>query len=237
MAGLVLVTRPADEAASLAEEIAARGYSVLIEPMLRIVHRDAVLPPLGAYDALAFTSANGVRAFAALSGERAKPVFAVGGATASALRSAGFAAVRDADGDAPALAGVIAAAFDRPARLLHLTGDVVAGDLKGSLAASGIAVDRMVIYDAVAARTLSDALVQALYACTLEAVLLFSARTAGIFGTLATSSGLAEMLRSTTALCLSAAVAAEARRLAWKDVGVAEAKTSHSLLELLPPTD
>ncbi len=233
MSGSVLVTRPADEAETLAAAVAAKGYAVMIEPLLRIVNR-AVAPPPDSYHALAFTSANGVRAFAALSGERAKPAYAVGGTTASALRSAGFADVRDAGGDAEILARLIAQSAGPGARVLHPSGAAVAGDLPGALGRAGITLENLVVYDAVAAERLSDALVQALYACTIGHVLLFSARTAAHFGTLTARAGLAEKMRATTALCLSDAVAREARRIAWRQVGVARTKTSQSLLDLLP---
>jgi uroporphyrinogen-III synthase len=58
--------------------------------------------------ALAFTSVNGVEAFARLSAERRSPVFAVGDRTARAAREAGFADVVSADGDVEALAALIA---------------------------------------------------------------------------------------------------------------------------------
>ena len=56
---------------------------------------------------LVFTSANGVAAFAALTPDRALPVFTVGDATAEAARAAGFAAVRSAGGDIGMLAALL----------------------------------------------------------------------------------------------------------------------------------
>jgi len=60
--------------------------------------------------ALAFTSRNGVAAFAALSDDRSLPVFTVGDATAEAARTAGFAAVRSAAGALEDLARLLAEA-------------------------------------------------------------------------------------------------------------------------------
>jgi uroporphyrinogen-III synthase len=55
--------------------------------------------------ALAFTSVNGVEAFAARSAWRETRVFAVGAATAAAARAAGFADIVSSEGGVTALAG------------------------------------------------------------------------------------------------------------------------------------
>ena len=128
MTGLVVVTRPGNAARELAVEIVRRGYEPLIAPMLVIETLDTPLPDLGRYGAIAFTSANGVRAFAERSSERGVPAYAVGGATATALRAAGFRDIRLAGGDADALASLIAVSADRRP-VLHISGSVIARDL------------------------------------------------------------------------------------------------------------
>ena len=80
----------------------------------------------------------------------------------------------------------------------------------------------------------SKALVDALYACTIDSVLFFSVRTAGTFGTLLNELGLAEMITSISALCLSDQVAAEAGKLPWRKVTAASEHCTQSLIALLP---
>jgi len=234
MTGLIVITRPPDQARPIADALAARGYATLIEPMLRIVPLAATLPPRSAYRALAFTSANGVQAFADLSPERELPAFAVGEATAAALRERGFRDVRVARGDAVALADLIQEAVHAGETVLHVSGRAIAKDLGDLLAPAGIGVPRVALYDAEPARTLSPELVSALYARTLDCVLFFSARTAHIFGTLVKERGFDSMVTSATALCLSEAVAAEARALPWRTIAVAARPTVDSLLAFLP---
>jgi uroporphyrinogen-III synthase len=228
----VVVTRPRDESGALAEEIARLGFTPLIAPMLAVEMLPATLPDLSGYAALAFTSANGVRAFAQLSAERAMPAYAVGDATASVLDQAGFADIRPAGGDAEALAALIAGATDRRP-VLHVSGHVVARDLGILLAPSGIAVDRVALYEAKPASILPADLVDGLYACTVGYVLFYSARTAMIFGTLVNASGLTEMVRATTAICLSAPVAAEASALPWSRVKIAAHPRTRDVLACL----
>ncbi len=238
MARLVVITRPQTEAESLSAMLQAKGYSTLVEPMLKIVEIRVKIPDLKAYDALAFTSANGVRFFSAGSGERKLPAFAVGDKTADALKIAGFADVRAAAGDALDLAETIRAAAPTVTRILHISGTATARDLAG-LVGPGQSVERLVLYGAIATDDFSANLVDALYACTVGYVLFFSPRTAAIFGTLIGKLGLTEMICSCSALCLSPQVAAKIAGLPWADIKTADKPTAASLLSLLPaePTD
>jgi uroporphyrinogen-III synthase len=233
-----VITRPQDEAEALSAVLQAKGYSTLIEPMLKIVEIRAPIPDLTRYDALIFTSANGVRFFAARSKARALPAFAVGDKTAASLRAAGFMDVRVAAGDAVALGRLIHAASPAISRLLHVSQTSPARDLAG-LVDSRQSVDRLILYGAIAADEFSQGLVDALYACTVKYVLFFSPRTAAAFGTLTGKLGLTEMICSCSALCLSAPVAAAVTGLPWATVRVAVKPTADSLLSLLQvaPTD
>ena len=78
----VLVTRPKDDAAPLMTELKARGIDAVLAPLLTINFFDGSLLDLSGVQALLMSSANGVRAFAGRSGNRALPLVAVGDATA-----------------------------------------------------------------------------------------------------------------------------------------------------------
>ncbi|GAA0870268.1 uroporphyrinogen-III synthase [Brevundimonas basaltis] len=90
------------------------GFEPLVAPLLRIEPIPQPAPDLTGVDALAFTSRNGVAAFARLSGERTLPVFTVGDATAGAARAAGFAVVRSAAGALADLVRLLAEAAPGP---------------------------------------------------------------------------------------------------------------------------
>ena len=234
MTGRIVLTRPRDEAEGMAADLTARGYDTLVEPMLEIVQLPNPIPDLGTYRALVFTSANGVRSFAGRSSDRSLPAYAVGLRTADALRKAGFSDVRGAGGDGRLLAEFISETLGNQGPVLHLAAKDVARDLEPLLTPAGIAVDCVALYEAVPARDFSKALVDALYACTIESVLFFSVRTAATFGTLAEKHGLAEMTSWISALCLSNQVAAEAGKLPWRTVMVASEHSAGSLVALLP---
>jgi uroporphyrinogen-III synthase len=234
-APLVLITRPAVDAAPLAHCLSARGYRTRVEPMLDIVWRDGPAPDVDGVQALLFTSANGVRAFARRSPCLDRPVLTVGHATASAAREAGFQTVDSAGGDVEALAALaLGRCRADGGALLHVAGSAMAGDLAGRLGQAGFTVRREILYDARPAQALSAATVTDLAAQALSFVLFFSPRTARSFVSLARGAGLAEPCRTVVALCLSGAVAAEAGQAPWKDIRTATRPEQDSMLDLLP---
>ncbi|CAO3353480.1 uroporphyrinogen-III synthase [Azospirillum melinis] len=237
----LLVTRPAEDAEPLVRRLEALGHEATVEPMLSMVWLDGPEPDLSDVQALLFTSANGVRAYAKRTSRRDRPVQAVGDATARAARAAGFGQVDSASGDVYALAERVRAMRDPTAgALLHVAGSKVAGDLAGLLGAAGFTLRRSVMYDAVPALTLSDDTATFLRTSALDGVLFFSPRTAASFVRLLAEAGLVDCCRTVDAFCLSPAVAEAARAygeqgaMPWRSVRVAARPEQDSLLDLLP---
>ncbi|MEQ8818524.1 MAG: uroporphyrinogen-III synthase [Thalassobaculum sp.] len=237
MARRVLVTRPAAEATELAAELARRGVEAVIAPMLSIVPTGARIPDAGRFQAAAVTSGNGADGLAAATSRRALPVFAVGDATAGALRRHGFAPVIAAEGTGTALVDLICREVrpqDGP--LLWASGDEVRVDLAAELGLRGHAVERIVVYRAEAVAELPEAASRALADGSADGVLFFSPRSADRFASLVVGAGLARQAAGMTAYCLSAAVAEAARRLPWAAIRIAGRPTRDDLLATLDDT-
>ena len=97
----VLVTRPHPDGEATAEALRARGFEVLLAPMLRFEPVPFQDDDEARYDAVIVTSANALRAIAGeLEGHRILklPLFAVGEHTAASAREAGFTKVTSAKG-------------------------------------------------------------------------------------------------------------------------------------------
>ena len=234
----VLVTRGGEEAEALVRTLIARGHEAVAEPLFTI---EPVALPAGqladaltGVQALLFTSANGVRAFAGQSPDRGLPVFAVGDATAAAARAAGFVGVESAQGNVEDLAGLVAARLDPAAgALFHGAASDVAGDLKGLLDRRGFEVRRLVLYRARAAERLSEQNLRLIQDGALDAVLFFSPRTGKTFVRLLGEKRSRDVCSGCHAVCLSAAVAAEIRSIAWAGVHVADQPDQEALLAAL----
>ncbi len=229
----VLVTRPEPDASALAQELRARGHEPILAPMMSVEFVDGPAPQIGAECYLAFTSANGVRAFCHGIEERDWPVFAVGAATAKVARNMGFAEVYVAGGDVGSLADMIAEHDYMPNQVFHAAGGHVAGDLAGRLIALGIEINTAHMYTAKAATKLPETARAALERQDVDAILFFSPRTAALFAKLAAAEALADRLAPVAAVCLSHNVATALKPLQFRHIQVSVEPTTEALLEAL----
>jgi uroporphyrinogen-III synthase len=231
-----LITRPAEDAKALADGLVERGLDVVVEPLLTIAPLQSVAGELArdlqGVQAILFTSANGVRAFAQLSARRDIGVLAVGDATAAAARSAGFGAVESAGGDVKDLARLAKQRLKpEGGPLFHGAGSAVAGDLAQLLAEAGFSLRRRMLYESQTARGFAAAAEAALRAGAIDLVLLFSPRTAATFAALAKGAGID--LKAVSALCLSPAVAAALGGLSWRAIESATRPDLSAMLALV----
>lgn len=233
-APVALLTRPRSDSEAMAGQLAARGFRVVIEPLLDIAPVPGVVVETGDVSGILATSANGIRALASIDPSRHLPVWAVGEASARVARDLGYVRVAAAGGDVTHLAELVASRVDpREGVLLHPAGSVVAGDLAGLLATRGFQIRRIVLYQACPATAFSVAAATLLRDGGVACALFFSPRTAETFATLVQSAGLGTGLRTTVAYALSANVAARLRSLPWAAVRVAATPVLADLLAVL----
>ncbi len=236
MTTTALITRPDEDAEPLAAALGRRGIEVVREPLLAVRPLPGASVDLAGVQALVFTSANGVRAFASLSSRRELPVFAVGDATARGAREAGFAKVESASGTVEDLARLVETRLGpKQGPLLHAAGSAVAGDLAGRLGKAGFELRRAVVYETETATQLSEETREKLAAGEIGLVLLFSPRTAETFVRLARAAGPAVTagIGKAIALALSPAVARAAETLEWRDLRIAERPELPAMLALI----
>ncbi len=223
----VWVTRAQPGAAATAERLRALNFDPLVLPLLEVRPvKDSHLDLTGV-GALAFTSANGVAAFAARSPVRDLPAFAVGAATARAAWGAGFAHVISAEGDVGALALVIHSAGEFPGAVLHAAPAEPAGDLAGALAGFGVAARAVTLYETAPADLAEAHLAEAAAA---DIVLLHSPKAARVLAAYLET----HPAPALKALCLSPAVAAPLGGVPLRSVTAAVAPSEPALLALLP---
>lgn len=162
----VWVTRAEPGASRTAARLTALGFEPVVQPLLVVRPISQPAPDLTGVAALAFTSANGLDAFAALTPQRDLPVFTVGDATAEAAMQAGFVAVRSARGAAPDLARLLDA--EAPGLVLAITAREPSADLQKLVKAAQIRA--LAVYETVET--------DALPPDSIDAVLIHSPRAA-----------------------------------------------------------
>ena len=217
----IWITRAEPGASRTAARLRDMGFEPITAPLLAIENLAPPVPDLAPFTALAFTSINGVAAFAALTLKRDRPVFAVGDATAQAARDAGFAEIRSASGDLHALARLIASELN-DASVLVPQAETPAGDFDAALVIAGarnVSIQPLIVYRArpttVAAPT------------TFDAILIHSPRAAKRLA----EQGAARLSHAVT-VCISAAAAAPLVALGLTPA-VAQTPDEASLLAIL----
>jgi uroporphyrinogen-III synthase len=230
----VLLTRPREDSERTARELLSRGDEAVIAPLFEITFMDVPEPPLEGVQAVLATSSNGVRALARRSPRRDIPVFAVGTQSAVTAALEGFRFIRNAEGDAAALASLVQTEL-RPdsGALLHATGTNVSPALSAGLREAGFEIRSCVLYGIIEADKLPDAAVEALRSGQLDAVLIYSPRSARLFADLVKKAGLAANCGRLIACCISSETSAPFDGLAFADIRIAASPDQDSLLALL----
>jgi len=179
----VLVTRPEPGASRTADALQQVGIDTIICPFTETVD----LPVSGTSiadaaraDAVAVTSAKALThaPLPLIDALRAKPVFAVGDATAKAARVLGIDDVRSADGDANALAELMDGAIAAGAPVLYLCGRVRTGELERLLSETGRNITLIETYDIQKVSQLTDKIMGILQIDDLDGILLHSGMSA-----------------------------------------------------------
>ncbi|MFM9852738.1 MAG: uroporphyrinogen-III synthase [Sphingomonadaceae bacterium] len=216
----LLVLRPEPGACETVARAQAIGLDVSHCPLFTIQQVKWDVPEPDHYFGLLLTSANAVRfGGTGLAALRFMPVFAVGEATATAAREAGFESVVAGDGDVARLLARIATLG--PQRLLHLAGE----DFR-SVDVSGIEIDRRTVYSAHAL-PLPDPLPSLL--AQSPVVMVHSPRAAARFAALCDE---AQVDRSTIALAAISDQAARAAGDGWEALAIAAKPRDEALIEI-----
>ena len=234
----ILVTRPQPDNETTGASLRARGFDVLLAPMLRFEPMALLEDEDADYAAIIVTSANALRAIEAqLSGHRwlKLPLFTVGDRTAAAARRAGFSKIISAAGDSQDLRELILAKARGKKRefgrgpLLYLAGADLSRDLAGELGEHGLTVVTRTTYRMVASSDLPPEALEAIAANQVQAVLHYSARSARVFVDAVRAAGVEISALAVPQCCISANVATVLREAGASRVALASSPDENSL--------
>jgi uroporphyrinogen-III synthase len=237
----VLVTRPHPDDKTTADALRARGFAVLLAPMLRFEPVAFVDDAEVNYGAVVATSANALRAIEpqlAASRLFKLPLFAVGEHTASAARKAGFHKVIAANSDAAGLRDLVlesvrAKLLKKAAVLLYLAGADLARDLAGELGQRGFSVVTQTTYRMIPVTSLPGEVCDAFAANEIEAVLHYSRRSARAFLDAVRADGVEISALAIPHCCISATVASVLREAGATQLLVAASPDENAMFEAL----
>lgn len=214
----LLLTRPEALSRALAKDIETifTGQArCIIAPLMAIVPVGK-LPDTASFQALLFTSVNGVQTFAAMGGITDRPCYCVGARTADAARNAGLNAISANGATADLVALVTKDLAPEDGALLYIHGENTAGDIAGELSNLGFSVSSEVLYQQAECE-FSKATLNALENGEVGGLPLYSPLTARRLVKLLVDNP-TWPTEKLTALCISENVAAEVRDLPFECV-------------------
>jgi uroporphyrinogen-III synthase len=235
----LLVTRPEADSVVFKAKLIALGHEVVVDPLLVVRFDGGDDIEITGAQALIATSRNGLRALAAgpaFAEAKALPVYCVGPGTAETAKAIGLGRIVKGPADVAALIEVIDAHADvNGGPLIHLSGDVVAGDLAGELTRRGYHVLQPVVYRTEPARRFAAASVASLRNKRIDGIILLSPRTADVYAGLVASHNLGVAVKGLLHVCVSPATAARLAPLSLERITVAAAPNLQEVLALLAP--
>lgn len=232
----VLVTRPQPGADETARRLETMGFVPVVLPLTKIVPVTPLqLPNADAFDAVIATSVNAIRHAPAeqLRSYLAKPLFAVGDATADAATGAGFADVRSAGGTAVDLAAMIARQMPTGSRLLHLAGVDRTTGFAERVEAMNFQLQVVDVYAAEKVSYATDFLKAKFRDGNLWGAIALSLRAGTFLAEIASRAEFAQTFENTIYFCISEKVAAPLRNLNTATVLCSDEPTEASVLSLL----
>ncbi|HEV7959622.1 MAG TPA: uroporphyrinogen-III synthase [Rhizomicrobium sp.] len=226
----ILVTRPIQDGEEIARRVARMGHETLLAPLLTLRFFDGAPLDLAGIQAVLVTSANGARALARRTAKRDVAIFAVGPQSAQAAEAVGFVRVRNAGGDAAALAdAVLGWATPGSGVLLHASGEESGDALCEALAAHGFDARREVLYRMERGVHLPPHAAEAIRRGEIEAALFFSPKSAELFAACVARDGLST--DRMIAICISANTAKALDGLPFAEMRIAATPDQDALLD------
>jgi uroporphyrinogen-III synthase len=224
----IILTRPAEDAAPLADKLRKLRHVPIITPLLKIEARSNILVPPKHYQAICLTSANAIRVMGSIDAIKNIPLYAVGQQSEQMAKEKGFSHVSAHGGDVIGLHRFLISHLKiTNGPVLYLSGAETSGDMQGRLQSSGFEVDRLITYDAV--RSSLAGFTNEIEGA--EVVLLYSPRTAKLWASEIETLNLTHVASRIKHICLSANVAANLPQ-SWPRA-IAVTPTETALLALL----
>ena len=229
-----LLTRPLHDSEMVASLLHEKNITTHIDPLMFVEYLPVTKIDVSNFQAVIFTSSNGVRAFEQGNYSQNLISYVVGQKTAESAYHIGLKHINNANGDVEKLSKKIISELN-PAKgpLLYLCGIHIAGTLVDDLNRAGFNVKRQNIYQTVAAKTLDNETKTLLKTTSINYIPFYSPRSALIFNELINKADLQNTLATVTALCLSPNIAEKLSSLNRKKIMIAPRSTQNDLFKMI----
>ena len=216
----ILLTRPQELSQKIAQDLAKKNLSSLIQPLFSIIQIDN-LPPIKKLQAVLITSQNAVFALTKLAIAKDILVLTIGKKTAFEAKKLGYQNIISANNSAASLLDLAITTLTKgDGLILYLSGEIITLDLTKKLQDLGFKAKKIMVYKTKESQNLLPKTIDEITSGSVAEIWFYSKRTAEIFYKLAKKHHLLGCLPQIKILCFSKAIANFAQAIGFLNINI-----------------
>ena len=217
----IVITRPKEDSLYLIENLIKLGHEVTHLPVIKIEKLKTKKIDLLNYQAVIFTSSNGIRFMDIEKFNSKIKCFCVGRATELTAKQVGFVNTYTSEGTVDSLIELIMRTLDsKSGKLLYLSSEFISKDLDKDLINAGYSVDRISNYTSLPVEEVDTKTLNFFEKKPPDVIFIYSSKSAKNLFNLINKYSLLNVVTQTNLMCISEKVFSVLKQIKWKKVFV-----------------
>jgi uroporphyrinogen-III synthase len=217
----IVITRPKADSLNLIEDLIKLGHEVTHLPVIKIEKLETEKINLLNYQAVIFTSSNGIRFMNIEKFNLKIKCFCVGKATEFTAKQFGFVNTYSSEGTVDSLIELIIRTLNNKLeKLLYLSSEFISKDLDKDLINAGYLVDRISNYTSIPVKEIDKQILDFFEKKPPDVIFIYSSKSANNLFNLINKYSLLNVVTQTNLVCISEKVLSVLKQIKWKKVFV-----------------
>ena len=217
----IVITRPKEDSLYLIENLIKLGHEVTHLPVIKIEKLETKKIDLLNYQAVIFTSSNGIRFMNIEKFNSKIKCFCVGRATEFTAKQVGFVNTYTSEGTVDSLIELIIRTLNNKSeKLLYLSSEFISKDLDKDLINAGYSVDRISNYTSILVEEIDKKTLDFFKKKPPDVIFIYSSKSAKNLFNLINKYSLLNVVTQSNLMCISEKVLLVLKQIKWKKVFV-----------------
>ena len=217
----IVITRPKEDSLHLIENLIKLGHEVTHLPVIKIEKLETEKIDLLNYQAVIFTSSNGIRFMNIEKFNLKIKCFCVGKTTEFTAKQVGFVNTSSSEGTVDSLIElIIRTVNNKSEKLLYLSSEFISKDLDKDLINAGYLVDRISNYTSIPVKEIDKKILDFFEKKPPDVIFIYSSKSAKNLFNLINKYSLLNVVTQTNLVCISEKVLSVLKQIKWKKVFV-----------------
>ena len=217
----IVITRPKEDSLHLIENLIKLGHEVTHLPVIKIEKLETEKIDLLNYQAVIFTSSNGIRFMNIEKFNLKIKCFCVGKTTEFTAKQVGFVNTYSSEGTVDSLIELIIRTMNNKSeKLLYLSSEFISKDLDKDLINAGYLVDRISNYTSIPVKEIDKKILDFFEKKPPDVIFIYSSKSAKNLFNLINKYSLLNVVTQTNLVCISEKVLSVLKQIKWKKIFV-----------------